>query len=67
MLGERYRVVPREFERRLEQQLADRGGLRRRGTRWRRQLQRIRTMAVLVLGFALLTVAVVLAALLVRP
>jgi hypothetical protein len=38
MLGERYRVVPREFERRLEQQLADRGGLRRRGTRWRRQL-----------------------------
>jgi hypothetical protein len=59
-------VDPREFERRLEQQRADRGGPRRVPRR-RRRLQRIRTVAVLVVGLAFLTVAVVLAALLVRP
>ena len=56
---------PGEFERRLEQQRADRGGPRR-VTR-RRRLQRIRTVVVLVVGLALLTVAVFLTALLVRP
>jgi hypothetical protein len=66
MPGGRYHMGPREFERRLEQQRADRGGPRR-VTRRRRRLQQIRTMAVLVLGLALLTVAVVLTALLVRP
>jgi hypothetical protein len=67
MPGGRYHVDPREeFERRLEQQRADLGGPRRRGDRRRRRLQRIRTVAVLVVGFALLTVAVVLAALLLR-
>jgi hypothetical protein len=66
MPGGRYLVGPGEFERRLEQQRADRGGPRR-VTRRRRRLQRVRTVAVLVVGLALLTVAVVLAALLVRP
>jgi hypothetical protein len=67
MPGGRYHVGPgEEFERRLEQQRADRGGPRR-VTRRRQRRQRIRTVAVLVVGLALLTVAVVLAALLVRP
>jgi hypothetical protein len=66
MPGGRYHVGPgEEFERRLEQQRADRGGPRR-VTR-RRRLQRIRTVVVLVVGLALLTVAVFLTALLVRP
>ena len=67
MLGRRHHVDPREFQRRLEQQRADLGGPRRRVSRRRRRLQRIRAMAVLVLGFALLTLAVVFAALLLRP
>ena len=66
MPGGRYHVGPgEEFERRLEQQRADRGGPRR-VTR-RRRLQWIRTVVVLVVGLALLTVAVFLTALLVRP
>jgi hypothetical protein len=67
MLGGRHHVNPRKFQRRLEQQRADYGGPRRRFNRRRRRLQRMRTVAVLVLGFALLTVAVVLAALMLRP
>jgi tRNA U54 and U55 pseudouridine synthase Pus10 len=66
MSGRRYHMDPREFERRLEQQQADRGGPRR-VLRRRRRLQRIRTVAILVVGLALLTVAVVLVALLLRP